>query len=110
MGQNLSRCPISNRYSYCSCDSQVIDHVTWSFFCQDKNVWLSLIHMLNKKDNLPVVAFTLSRSRCNDNADALTSLDLTTSQEKHTIDVFFRKHLSTLKGSDQKLPQVISVV
>ena len=71
-------------------------------------MWLSLIHMLSKKDKLPVVAFTLSRTRCNENADALTSLDLTSTQEKHTIDVFFRKHTSTLKGSDQKLPQVIS--
>ena len=79
----------------------------WTFFLfQDKNVWLSLIHMLSKKDKLPVVAFTLSRTRCNENADSLTSLDLTSTQEKHTIDVFFKKHTSTLKGSDQKLPQV----
>ena len=62
--------------------------------------------MLEKKDKLPVVAFTLSRNRCNDNADSLTSLNLTTSTEKSEIHVFFKKSISLLKGSDQKLPQV----
>jgi len=62
--------------------------------------------MLKKKDKLPVVAFTLSRNRCNDNADSLTSLNLTTSTEKSEIHVFFKKSISLLKGSDQKLPQV----
>ena len=73
---------------------------------QDKNVWLSLVHMLEKKDKLPVVAFTLSRNRCNDNADSLFSLNLTKSTEKSEIHVFFTKSISRLKGSDQKLPQV----
>ena len=72
---------------------------------QDKNVWLSLVHMLEKKDKLPVVAFTLSRNRCNDNADSLFTLNLTTSTEKSEIHVFFTKSISRLKGSDQKLPQ-----
>lgn len=62
--------------------------------------------MLEKKDKLPVVAFTLSRNRCNDNADSLSSLNLTTSTEKSEIHVFFKKSISLLKGSDQKLPQV----
>ena len=71
-------------------------------------MWLSLINMLNKKDKLPVVAFTLSRKRCDDNADSLTSLDLTTSEEKHKISIFFKKSVSLLKGSDRQLPQVSS--
>lgn len=73
---------------------------------QDKNVWLSLIHMLGKKSLLPVVAFTFSRNRCNDNADSLSSLDLTTTNEKSGIHVFFQKSISILKGCDRKLPQV----
>ena len=73
---------------------------------QDKNVWLSLVAMLNKKDKLPVVAFTFSRKRCDDNADSLTSLDLTSSDEKHKISVFFKKSISLLKGTDRQLPQV----
>lgn len=74
---------------------------------EEKNVWLSLVHMLNNRDKLPVVAFTLSRNLCNNNADSLSSLDLTTSTEKSEIHVFFKKSTSLLKGSDQRLPQVL---
>ena len=45
---------------------------------QEKNIWLTLIDHLKRKDKLPVVAFTLSRNRCDTNATMLTSLDLTT--------------------------------
>ena len=64
--------------------------------------------MLQKKEKLPVVGFTFSRQRCNENADSLTSLDLTTNAEKSEIHVFFQKSISLLKASDQKLPQVKS--
>ena len=66
--------------------------------------------MLQKKDKLPVVGFTFSRQRCNENADSLTTLDLTTEVEKSHIHVFFNNSISLLKGSDQKLPQVCYVV
>ncbi len=62
--------------------------------------------MLEKKNLLPMVAFTFSRNRCNGNADSLTSLDLTTTKEKSEIHVFFYKSISILKGEDRKLPQV----
>lgn len=62
--------------------------------------------MLQKKDKLPVVGFTFSRQRCNENADSLTTLDLTTKDEKSEIHVFFHNSISLLKGSDQRLPQV----
>lgn len=55
---------------------------------------------------MPVVAFTFSRQRCNEYADALTTLDLTTSNEKSEFNVFFQKSISLLRGSDQRLPQV----
>lgn len=73
---------------------------------QDKNIWLSLINMLQKKDKLPLVAFTFSRKRCDVNADSLTNLDLTDGQEKHKINSFFERSISILKGSDRQLPQV----
>ena len=66
--------------------------------------------MLQKKDNLPLVAFTFSRKRCDDNANSLTSLDLTARDDKHKIDSFFKKSISILKGSDRNLPQVCCVV
>ena len=67
---------------------------------------MSLITMLQKKDKLPVVSFTFSRKRCDNNANSLTTLDLTTSTEKNVIRSFFMKCISRLKGSDQMLPQV----
>lgn len=62
--------------------------------------------MLRKKEKLPVVAFTFSRKRCDDNADQLGNLDLTTSTEKSLIHVFIQKSVARLKGSDRNLPQV----
>ncbi|XP_078343350.1 superkiller complex protein 2-like [Oculina patagonica] len=73
---------------------------------EDKNIWLSLIEMLRKKEKLPVVAFTFSRKRCDDNADQLGNLDLTTSTEKSLIHVFIQKSVARLKGPDRQLPQV----
>nr|XP_039270547.1 helicase SKI2W-like [Styela clava] len=72
----------------------------------DKGVWLSIVERLRKKEQLPVVAFTFSRKRCDDNASMLTSLDLTSSAEKSEIHIFFNKCVQKLKGSDRKLPQV----
>lgn len=62
--------------------------------------------MLRKKDQLPVVAFTFSRNRCDENASMLTTIDLTTTTEKSEIHVFFQKCISRLKGTDRQLPQV----
>lgn len=76
---------------------------------EDRNIWLSLIEMLRKKEKLPVVAFTFSRKRCDDNADQLSSLDLTTSSEKSLIHVFIQKSVARLKGPDRNLPQVARI-
>ena len=75
-------------------------------FFQDKNVWLSIIEMLRKQDKLPIVAFTFSKKKINENASALSSLDLTTSSEKSEVHVFFQKCVSRLKPPDRQLPQV----
>ncbi|MGH0151143.1 UNVERIFIED_CONTAM: hypothetical protein FKN15_057916 [Acipenser sinensis] len=72
---------------------------------QDRSVWLSLLHSLSKKDQLPVVCFTFSRSRCDENARGLATLDLTSSAEKSETHVFFQKCITRLKGSDRQLPQ-----
>ena len=75
---------------------------------QEKNIWLTLIDHLQRKDKLPVVAFTLSRNRCDQTANTLSSLDLTTSLEKSDIHHFINKCIARLKGSDRKLPQVLN--
>lgn len=74
---------------------------------QEKNLWVGLLDHLVRHDLLPVVAFTLSKKRCDSNAQLLLSQDLTTSREKGEIHAFIRRCTDRLQGSDKKLPQVI---
>ncbi|KAG7500884.1 helicase SKI2W [Solea senegalensis] len=74
---------------------------------QDRTVWLTLLHFLSQRQQTPVVAFTFSRTRCDDNARSLDSMDLTTSIEKAEIHSFFQKSLSRLRGGDRQLPQIL---
>lgn len=72
---------------------------------QDRNVWLTLLHFLSQRQQTPVVAFTFSRARCDENARSLDSMDLTSSVEKAEIHSFFQKSLGRLRGGDRQLPQ-----
>lgn len=62
--------------------------------------------MLEQKTLLPVVAFTFSRKRCDDNINLLSSLDLNTASEKSKIHLFIRNSLSTLSDEDKNIPQI----
>ncbi|XP_015587568.1 helicase SKI2W [Cephus cinctus] len=73
---------------------------------KEKTTWLAFIDHLRSENNLPVVAFTLSRNRCDKNAEALESIDLTTKNEKESINTFFTRCIKRLKPSDTMLPQV----
>ena len=74
---------------------------------KEKNIWLSLIGMLEQRQLLPVVSFTFSRKRCDDNIYLLSSLDLNTASEKSKIHLFITKSLSALKKEDQNIPQIV---
>ncbi|XP_008279342.1 helicase SKI2W [Stegastes partitus] len=74
---------------------------------QDRAVWLTLLHFLSQRQQTPVVAFTFSRTRCDENARSLDSMDMTTSIEKAEIHSFFQKSLSRLRGGDRQLPQIL---
>nr|XP_023019779.1 helicase SKI2W [Leptinotarsa decemlineata]XP_023019780.1 helicase SKI2W [Leptinotarsa decemlineata] len=76
---------------------------------QDKTLWSGLISHLKKNDLLPVVAFTFSRQKCDNNATNLTNLDLTTQKEKTHIAMFFNKCIRCLKEPDQNIPQIIKM-
>ena len=65
----------------------------------DKNLYVHLLGHLRKKALLPVVVFTFSKKRCEENAATLTNADLCTSVEKSEIHVAVEKALSRLKGS-----------
>uniref|UniRef100_A0A3Q2W9C4 SKI2 subunit of superkiller complex n=1 Tax=Haplochromis burtoni TaxID=8153 RepID=A0A3Q2W9C4_HAPBU len=73
----------------------------------DRSVWLTLLHFLSQRQQTPVVAFTFSRTRCDENARSLDSMDLTTSIEKAEIHSFFQKSLTRLRGADRQLPQIL---
>lgn len=73
----------------------------------EQTMWVAFIDHLKQKDKLPVVAFTLSRNRCDQNAENLMSVDLTTAKEKGHIRLFFHKCLQRLKEPDRILPQVL---
>ncbi|XP_060721573.1 helicase SKI2W [Tachysurus vachellii] len=76
---------------------------------QDRAVWQTLLNFLSERQQTPVVAFTFSRTRCDDNARSLTSMDLTSSMEKNEIYSFFHKSLSRLRGGDRQLPQILQM-
>ena len=69
-------------------------------------MWLTLLNFLSQRQQTPVVAFTFSRTRCDENARSLGTLDLTSATEKSEIHSFFQKSLSRLRGGDRQLPQV----
>ena len=64
----------------------------------DKNLYVHLLGHLRKKALLPVVVFTFSKKRCEENAATLTNADLCTSVEKSEVHVAIEKALSRLKG------------
>lgn len=72
----------------------------------DKNLYVHLVAYLRKKDLLPVVVFTFSKKRCEENAATLVNADLCTASEKNAVHVAVEKALSRLSGPDTKLPQI----
>lgn len=64
----------------------------------DKNLYVHLLGNLRKKSLLPVVVFTLSKKRCEENAATLTNADLCSSVEKSEVHVAIEKALARLKG------------
>ena len=77
---------------------------------QEQTMWVGLIDHLKRNNKLPVVAFTLSRNRCDSNAEALKSCDLTNAREKFKIHSFFQLCLQKLKSDDRELPQVKTIM
>ncbi|KAL5534027.1 hypothetical protein ACEPAG_487 [Sanghuangporus baumii] len=72
----------------------------------DRNLYVHLVGYLRKHNLLPVVIFTFSKRRCEENAATLTNIDLSSSGEKSEVHIAIEKALTRLKGSDKKLPQI----
>ncbi|QRW24572.1 antiviral helicase SKI2 [Rhizoctonia solani] len=65
---------------------------------QDKNLWVHLVGHLKKKNLLPVVIFTFSKKRCEENAGTLSSTDLSDAKERSEIHLVWEKALGGSKG------------
>lgn len=75
----------------------------------DKNIYYNVISHMKESDNLPMVVFLFSRKRCDENAQLLSSMDLTSEVEKQHVRRFFNQCVERLKGSDKELPQVLTM-
>lgn len=73
----------------------------------ETQLWLTLIDLLKQNNELPIIAFTLSRVKCDRYVKSLESLSLTTGAEAGVIKTFFSKCLSKLKPEDRVIPQVL---
>ncbi|KAJ3271047.1 hypothetical protein HDV01_007128 [Terramyces sp. JEL0728] len=74
----------------------------------DKNVYINLISYLKKKSLLPVIVFAFSKKKCEEYAQALTNMDLSTgASEKAQIHIFIENSIACLKGGDKELPQIL---
>ncbi|EGG05735.1 uncharacterized protein MELLADRAFT_36552 [Melampsora larici-populina 98AG31] len=74
---------------------------------EDRNLWVHLVGLLKKQNLLPVVAFTFSKRRCEDNASSMPNTDLCSAKEKSEIHVIIERSLKRLNDSDKKLPQIL---
>lgn len=97
----------------------------------ERNQWIALVNHLKAREQLPLVVFSFSRKKCQEAANGLIGLDLTTAAEKsevrgtqHTtaqsfpswhsltfhpfsqIHLFLQNALKRLQGPDRVLPQV----
>ena len=70
-----------------------------TFTQPDKHLYVHLLGTLRKKNLLPVVIFTFSKKRCEENAGTLTNQEFCTSSERSEIHVAIEKALSRLKGN-----------
>lgn len=73
----------------------------------EAQLWLTLIDLLKQNDELPIIAFTLSRAKCDRFVKSLESCSLTTGAEAGVIKTFFNRCLSKLKPEDRLIPQVM---
>lgn len=73
---------------------------------QDKTLWVHLVQHLKKEELLPCCIFVFSKKRCEENADALSTLDFCTAAEKSATHMILEKSLARLKPDDRDLPQI----
>lgn len=76
---------------------------------QDRNLWIHLVGLLRKRELLPVVVFTFSKKRCEENAASMPNTDLCSASEKSEIHIMIEKSLTRLRLEDKQLPQILKM-
>lgn len=71
---------------------------------RDATLWIHLIGLLKKKELLPVVVFTFSKKRCEENAASMPNTDLCTAAEKSEVHIAIERSLTRLKGKLDRPP------
>lgn len=71
-----------------------------------ENDMKKIISMIKDNTLDPAIVFSFSKKDCEVNALALSKLDLTTSEEKESIELIYKNAISTLSEEDSKLPQI----
>ncbi|EZG45502.1 putative ATP-dependent RNA helicase [Gregarina niphandrodes] len=69
-----------------------------------------ILLMCNEKNFTPVIVFAFSKKEVEENASVISSLDLTTEQEKRDIQKIYDSAVSTLSEQDRDLPQVTGIL
>ncbi|XP_062493934.1 superkiller complex protein 2-like, partial [Pezoporus occidentalis] len=75
----------------------------------ERGLWQGLLGLLQARGQLPVVAFTFSRGRCDSHAAALGPTELLTPGERQRSRLFLQRCLARLKAPDRRLPQVVAI-
>eukprot|EP00898_Chlorokybus_atmophyticus_P001683 jgi/Chlat1/2515/Chrsp175S02429 len=75
----------------------------------ERTAWVQLMERLQRDSLLPAVVFAFSKKRVDASADGLSGQDYTSTEEKKAIHMFCERAFGRLKGSDQRLPQILRV-
>ncbi|KAH7649858.1 ATP-dependent RNA helicase ATP-dependent RNA helicase [Cryptosporidium bovis] len=70
----------------------------------------SIIEMCQERSYLPIIVFSFSKKDCELNALSLKNVDLSTEEEKESIEFIFNSALATLAEEDRKIPQVVGML
>jgi ATP-dependent RNA helicase DOB1 len=65
-----------------------------------------IITLIKDNELDPAIVFSFSKRDCESNALALSKLDLTSEEEKISIELIYKNAISTLSEEDAKLPQI----
>lgn len=70
----------------------------------------SIVNMCQERSYLPIIVFSFSKKDCELNALSLKNIDLSTEEEKESIDFIFNSALATLAEEDRNIPQVVGML